>query len=297
MRIVVESTGTVLLMSQIVSSNFRTDLIPVPVNAEVTVKLNDELEKSLVDGAVILVGADGIRMTIIKSMHLKTQIVVEDKRFKAMSFIAILSGCETLIDPLSKAVILNGTDFASAYRACGCKMKFNKDIPLLSFISAYGSIPTIEVAHCLQQESAVIFYKDGKLNAQRLKQFFQQEPVLELDDSAVAWVNNSKVEQSQVSDFISVAEDGSIIEGGQKDKSPTKYLANSDARRLKNMGEILITRGTITRAMNMEYNAGDIFLISNKKYLVLTAVHALETGALGGGSVTASRYWIATMSS
>lgn len=296
MRIVVEQTGTVISASRLTRSVYRTDLIPVPVNCEFSVILDDDLEKSLVDGAVVVVGADNTPMKIIKVSKLDTQMVVQDKRIKIASFIAVLEGCEALIDPLSKAVILDGTNLASAYRACGCKMKFDKDVPLLNFISAYGAIPTIEVAHCLQQESAAIFFQNGKLNAQRLRQFFSQEPVLTIDSSAVAWVSNAKVEQNKVAAFVSVADDGSMIEGSQKAKTPVKYMANADARRLKNMNEILITRGTVTRGMNMSLNAGDVFLINDEKYLVLTAAHEFQSGALGGGQVNASRFWIASMS-
>lgn len=296
MRIIVEKTGRVIPANRLTRSVFRTDLIPIPVNAEFSVVLDDDLEKSLIDGAIVLAGEEGTRLTIIKVSKLDTQMVVQDKRIKIASFIAVLAGCETLIDPLSKAVILDDTSFANAYRACGCKMKFDKDIPLINFISAYGAIPTIEVAHCLQQESAAIYFSNGKLNVQRLRKFFMQEPLLTIDSSAVAWVSNAKVEQNKVAAFMSIADDGSVVEGTQKANTPVKYVANADARRLKNMNEILVTRGSVTRPMNMSVNAGEILLINEKKYLILTAAHEFQSGALGGGFVNASRFWIASMS-
>lgn len=296
MRITIESTGQVIGMDQLSSATLWTDLIPIPVLLEITVKLNDDLESALKEGAVLLVGDGNISVTIVKVKRLNTQIVIDDKRFKAMSVIAVLSGCEAMIDPLKKAVILSGTNFAGAYRASGCKLKFNKDIPLLRFVSACGSLVTIEVATCLQEEAAAIFYEKGRLNVQRLDQFFAQDPVLTLDNSAVAWVSSSKIEQQKVASFVSVGEDGTMVSGNQKPNSKTKYYPDADARQLKNLNKVLVTRGIATRTMDMNISAGDIFLVGDVKYVVLTAAHHFKSGALGGGMANASRYWLATLS-
>lgn len=296
MRIVIENTGQVIGMDHLASATLRTDLIPIPVTLEMSVKLNDELKNELKEGAVLLVGDSNISVTVVQVRRLNTQMVIDDKRFQALSLIAVLTGCENMIDPLKKAVALGDTSFAGAYRACGCKLKFNKDIPLLRFVSAYGSLCTEEIATCLQEESAVIFYEKGKLNAQRLDQFFKQDPVLTLDNSAVAWVNSGKIEQQKVASFVSVGEDGAVVSGNQKPESKTKYYPDADARRLKNLNKILVTRGTATRTMDMNISAGDIFLVDNIKYVVLTAVHHFKSGALGGGMANASRYWLATLS-
>ena len=296
MRIAIEETGVVIPMDKLAISTFRTDLTPIPANLELTVKLDDELEKQLVNQAVLLVGNDEIRMTIVKVMGVNTQIVLDDKRVKIVSIIAVLSGCEALIDPLKKAVILSGTNFAEAYRSSGSKLKFNKDIPLLRFVSAYGSMPTAEIANCLLEESAMVCLDGSKLSVKRLPAFFDQEPVMTLDNGSVAWVNNPTVENHHIPTFVSVGEDGAVIHGNRKDKTPTKYYPDADARRLKNLNTILVTRGSATRTMDMNVVAGDVFLIDDEKYLVLTAAHFFKSGAMGGGTASASRYWLATLS-
>lgn len=296
MQITIEKTGQVIGMDHLASATLWTDLIPIPVLFEMSVKLNDELEKELIEGAVLLVGESNISVTVVQTKRLNTQMVIDDKRFKALSLIAVLTGCENMMDPLKNAVALDDTSFSGAYRACGCKLKFNKDIPLLRFVSAYGSLCTEEIATSLQEESAVIFYEKGKLNAQRLDQFFQQDPVLTLDNSAVAWMNSGKIEQQKVASFVSVGEDGTVISGNQKPENKTRYYPDADARRLKNLNKILVTRGTATRTMDMTISAGDIFLIDNIKYVVLTTAHHFKSGALGGGMANASRYWLATLS-
>lgn len=297
MRIVIEETGQVIGFDKLAKVNFRTDLIPVPANLEMVVKADAELEKRLKENAVIQVGDEQVRLTIIKVLHANTQTVIEDKRFKAISVIAVLAGCESLIDPLSKAVILPNASFASAYRACGCKLTFNKDIPIASFASAYGSIPTIEIATCLQEESAVIQFDGKKLNAHRLSELLAKDPVMLLDNGAISWINNTKVEQKQNPNYISVGEDGKTVEGVKRSNAPVKYYADTDARRLKNLTKVLITRGTVTRTMDLSIFAGDVVQVDDKKYLVLTASHLFNTGALGGGSAAASRFWLASLSS
>lgn len=296
MRVVIEKTGQIIGFDKLANNTLRTDLIPVPVSLELVVKADKELQAQLVEGAVLQVGDDQIRLTIIKVLHANTQTIIDDSRFKAIAIIAVLAGCESLIDPLSKAVILSDASFASAYRACGCKLKFNKDIPISGFASAYGSIPTTEIATCLQEESAVIQFDGKKLNALRLQELFTKDPVMTLDDSAVSWITNTKVEQKQNPNYISVGEDGKAVEGVKKSNAPAKYYANADARQLKNLTRVLVTRGTATRTIDLSVYAGDIVLVKDKKYVVLTAAHTFSTGALGGGSVAASRFWLASLS-
>lgn len=297
MRVIIEATGDVISLSKLANVTLRTDLIPVPANLEMVFKVDKELQKQIVEGAIIQVGDDQIRLTIIKVLHANTQTIIDDERFKAISVIAVLTGCESLIDPLSKAVILSGTSFASAYRACGCKLKFDKDIPISGFASAYGSIPTVEIATCLQEESAVIQFDGKKLNALRLQELMRKEPVMLLDDSAVCWINNPKVEQKQNPSYISVGEDGKTVQGIKKSNAPAQYYANADARQLKNLTKVLVTRGTVTRTIDLSVFAGDVVQVGDKKYIVLTATHVFSTGALGGGSVAASRFWLASLSS
>lgn len=296
MRIVIEATGQIIGLDKMITCIFRTDLIPVPANLEVTFKHDNELEKQIKENAVLQIGDDQIRLKIVKVTPVNTQTIIDDKRFKAIACIAVLAGCESLVDPLNKAVILSGTSIGSAYRACGCKLKFDKDIPISGFASAYGSIPTVEIATCLQEEAAVIQFDGKHLNALRLQELFNHEPVKLLDDSAISWINNSKVEQMQNPTFISIGEDGKRVEGIKRYNAPAKYYADTDARRLKNLTRVLVTRGVATRMIDLSVFAGDIFLINNKKYVVLTAAHLFSTGALGGGSTAASRFWLASMS-
>ena len=52
---------------------------------------------------------------------------------------------------------------------------------------------------------------------------------------------------------------------------------------------------TIIRPLNLNWNAGDIFEIDSKKYVVLTAAHHIDTGAIGGSMGTSSKFWIANL--
>ena len=68
-----------------------------------------------------------------------------------------------------------------------------------------------------------------------------------------------------------------------------------DARQLKNMGKVLIPRGTIQRPLNMELMAGSIVEISQTKYVILTAAHQVETGAVGGNVGSTTKLWLASL--
>lgn len=290
MRVVIEKSGKVIGLDKIASSILRTDLTPVPVSFEFTVKLDEELKNQLVKGAVLLVSDNEVSLTIVKKIELNTQMVLDDQRVSIASFIAVLTGCESLIDPLENAIILSDTSFAQAYRAAGCRLKFDKDIPLSAYIAPFGSWATKALAAYFQEEAALPFFKNGRMNVQRISKFFEAEATL-IDASAVAWISNPTVENKVLSNYVSVAEDGAMVQGTSSNKT-SHYYPDADARILKNLNTVLVTRGTVTRSIDTSINAGDIFLINDKKYIVLTAAHQFNSGALGGGTNQASRYWI-----
>ncbi len=296
MLIQIAKNGQSIGMQNIIAATLRTDLIPVPVTLEATIKVENDIKDLIYNGAVLLVSDQHIPVTIVKLNEIRTQTIQDDTRLKYFSIIAVLQGCESLIDPQSKLISLEDSSFAAVYKACGCKVPVGNNISLMKFSSPYGVFATYEIAKRLQEEAAVIVYRDKKLNIMRLQQLFKQEPVTMLDSGAVSWIDNPKIEQREVPSFVSVSEDGQIIEDSLKNNAPGYYYPGLDARRLKNLRTVLVTRGMITRALSMNLNAGDIVLINDTKYIILTAAHHFESGAVGGATAHATVLWLATLS-
>jgi len=47
--------------------------------------------------------------------------------------------------------------------------------------------------------------------------------------------------------------------------------------------------------LNMELMAGSVVEISQNKYVILTAAHQVETGAVGGNVGSTTKLWLASL--
>ncbi|HGW3984092.1 hypothetical protein ACRS5A_18770 [Acinetobacter baumannii] len=292
MRIVL-SNSTVISMNRLVTAVIRSDCLPVPLTIEFQVILNDELIEQLKEGNLIYISENYQEMKIIKAVVNKTSIVQGDERVTIGSFIAILSGCEKLINPAPKAIFLENTSIGGALRAAGIKVHIYEDVPLLKFFIPFGETPTYLIGRALGEEAAAMFLFEGKIAIRRLSNITQAEPKLKLDVSAVNWVNNPNEVLHSIPSYVTVNEDGKTLEGEIKPGQSARFHPSLDARRLKNLSTALVVKGTAQRSLSPTINAGDIIQVENEKYVVLTAAHRFDSGALGDATVAASKFWLA----
>lgn len=282
--------------SDLISSVFRTDLVPVPISLELAVLSNEDLEKSLVLGAELVVGEIPTILSVIKVQPIHTGFIKDGRRIGGIAAIAIPKDCLDLIRPSSKAVILKDTSFNSAIRACGARIKMGGDIPLPEFICLKGSLPTERIATYFQQEASVMRFKDNQISAVKLDDLFKQDAVLKLDTSMVLWEKNPERELHEKSAYMSVDADGSTVLGGDIQKNQhIVQKAGLDTRQLRNLNKVLVRRGVSLRPISMSFMAGDVFEVESKKYVVVTAAHSIKTGAIGGAPSMVSKFWIASL--
>ncbi|MNG53791.1 hypothetical protein D3C78_54470 [compost metagenome] len=172
MQIVITASNKLISASELMLATLRSDLVPVPLSFEFSVKSNRELEEQLKEGAEILVGNISQPFVIVLVQPVKSQTVKDDRRIGAISCIAVLSGCQKLIVNSDKAVIQSETSFNSAIRACGARnIRLGDDLPLPEFICLKGRLPTARLALYLQQEAAVICFiysRKRRLSALRI---------------------------------------------------------------------------------------------------------------------------------
>lgn len=287
--------GSLIPASDLVSATMRTDLIPVPVSLEIVAQRTAKLEAALSEGKRLLLGTDAIPMVIVKRQVLKTQIIHDADTLGAIAVVAVLAGCESLIKPTPKAVILSGTSLAAAYRACGGRSPFGTDIPLPEFVCLKGGLPTAEIARRLQEEGAVIRFRHGKVHGVRLPELFSGQPVATFDPSAVQWEDNDVVLNRQVVSVVSLSSDGVTIHGDPSGVRPVVYRGGLDSRRAMNMERVLVTRGRMFRPSDDRLQAGELVQVGNRRLVVLTAAHRIDTGALGGSSAMATKVWLAEL--
>lgn len=285
--------NSTLSLSELLSATLRTDLVPVPATLEITVNGTPEMVKAMVQGTDLVVGESSIKITLVKVQSLRTQMIQGDRAVGGIACVGILTGCLPLIEPLTNAVILFNTTVAEAYRACGCKVAFSKDLPLSKFVCLKGQTPTFEIARRLQEEAAVIRLKDGKLQAIRLDELMKEPAIATYDASAMQRLENPMVESRSLVSFLSVNDDGESIEGDLRDSRPVMFKGGLDSRQLKNLEKVLITRGVVQRPLDNKLQAGQIIKVGDTKLTVLTGAHRVDTGALGGATAMVTKAWLA----
>lgn len=288
------SNGQFIGTDHFVSGVLRFDCVPIPASLEFQVILTPEIDALLQENSIIQVGDDYLELIIIKRVINTSSFLKDDKVLSIGAYVAVLNGCEKLIVPSEKAIFLENTTIGAALRASGNKLKVIADVPLASYFCAVGATPSYEIARKWREEAAVMFCSiEGKIVIVRLSQIMDSEPKIELNESAVKWVKNQTQLNHTIPTYQTVNSDGSTIEGQLKGGTKTGFYPNLDARRLKNLSTVLVTKGTILRTYNPNFRAGDVFKVKDKKYVVLTAAHRFDTGVLGAASVSASKFWIA----
>lgn len=286
----IEQSGVALRGDEILTATLRYDLTPVPVSLELKV-VGDEQTKPLQVSDTLLILDEQIPLTIIKRQVQDTDIVQGDRHISTVFFVAVLAGCEKLITPAHKAILLSGTSFANAYRACGVAAAFGKDVPLTVFDCFFGKVPTFEIARRACEEACVIVFKDGRLNAVRLKELMNQEPLLQLDPMSIQY--DHSLNKALLPHFITVNPDGATVEESLMGNKSANFYPNMDTRRLKNLRTVLVQKATVMRNLSVQFVAGDVFLVGEDKFVVLTAAHYITTGSLGGEMGMYSKFWLA----
>lgn len=292
MRIVIDKTGYVIPHNVLLSALWRYDLVPVPLTLEFSIQVNEETS-TLKEKDLILIGEDETPLTIIKTGERDPDLVQDGKFIKIASFIACLKGCENLIEPTLTAALLSNTNFSEAYRACGVKIPFGSDIPLLNFHSFYGKSPSFEVSKRCCEEAAVILFKNKKIHAKRLSDLQKQSPILDINGRQVEWEKNPYMVQNTVKNYVSIAEDGSTIEESLKGGQKVSFYPGMDSRRLKNLRTVLIRRGSVMRQLSPNIVAGDVVNIDRKPFIILTAAHLYKPGSQDSIGGMTSRFWLA----
>lgn len=286
-------SGQAIGGSDLLSAIFRSDLVPVPITLELLVKANDALYSALSVGKQIIIKGE-IALNIVKSQVLNEQSVKAGRRIAAIHAVAVLAGCEPLLSVAKQAVSLKNTSFNEVYRALGAKIRIKRDIKLEKFICLKGQAPTHAIALALQKEAAVICYQSDGLSVLRLNELMSGDAIL-FDKSAVQWVSNPNITIKGNINYLSIGDNGSDIIGQVREQRPIDYYPRVNNRELQNLRRILITKATITRPLDDRLDAGKLVMVDDKKLVVLTGAHRFDSGALGGGAVTATKAWLASL--
>lgn len=275
----------------------RYDLVPIPVSLEMTVRATDELRQQLSVNQKLLLN-DGLSLTIVKSELVHNNAIKDGKRLGGLAIIAVLSGCEALLGVSAKAVIHQSVSFAEIYRSLGAMVKILDDIKVNQFVCLKGQMPTERIALALQKEAAVMSYDVNRrvMAVKRLQSLFEPSAdIPKYDRSQVQWFVNPCADVRQNVHYLSVDGNGTDILGQVDERKCVDYIPRCDSRELNNLKRILMKRGVMLRSTDTKLMAGNLISIDDKSYVVLTSAFRFDTGALGGGSVMATKAWLADL--
>ncbi|MCA8037132.1 hypothetical protein LGM46_29630 [Burkholderia arboris] len=280
----------------VLSADLRFDLAPIPATFEARLRITPQTAADYRDNALITVNEMPFR--IIKSEPSPNAGGVQGSSpIAAVSIVALPEGCQAVARPLTRAVVFRNAGLAAIYRACGATVPLDGDFVVGRFSCFIGSVPTYRIAQVLQEESAVVTWRKGRLSATRLRELFQQQPLDALDIESADDVYSGFLEADQIPAYFSVGPDGAFVQG-QRSGAPQamQYSPRKNVRELNAMNRVMVRRKVVSGVLNPTIRAGDLFDVRGTPLAVMTAVHHMENDTDGQGMRQLSKFWLGGLS-
>lgn len=279
----------------VLSACLRYDLAPIPLTFEAQIRLAPETATDFQDGKIIRVNEIDFR--IIKCEPMRNAGVQGDYPLSAVSITAFPEGLVNVARRRRAAVVFNNASFATIYRSCGATVGIGGDITIGRFACFKGDVPTFQLAKVLQEESAVLVWKAGKVNLMRLRDVMTQAPVDSLAVASSEDVSSSFLEADEIPAYFSIGADGKFLAGERRnDAQAAAYSPRKNSRELGLMGRVLVRRKVITASPNLGIRAGDVIDMRSTPLVVMTAAHYMQNNTDGGGANQYSRFWLGSLS-
>lgn len=281
----------------ILSACLRYDMAPIPVTFEAQIRLTSETALLIQDGELIRVNE--IPMRIIKCEPLRNAGggVQGDLPLSAVSITAFPDALVGVARRRRAAVIFKNASFSSIYRACGATVGVDGDMSIERFACFKGDVPTMQIAKVLQEESAVLIWKAGRVAVVRLRELLAQPPVASLTVTASEDVQSDFLEADEIPQYVSTGPDGKFVIGERRHEAQAVvYTPRKSVRALGLMGRVLVRRKVITGQPNLEVQAGAVLNVRGVPMAVITAVHHMQNGTDGGDIAQYSRFWLGSLS-
>lgn len=278
----------------ILSACLRHDLAPIPLTFEGQFRVTSDTAADFQDGRIIKVNEIDFRIVKAEPIRNRGGGTQGKHPLSAVSVTAFPEGCVNVAKPRQSAVVFQNASLAGVYRACGATVPLAGDFTVPRFACFVGDTPTFHLARVLQEESAVMTWRQGKLQAMRLRDLFQQTPIdSSLDEDSAEDIRSGFLESGEVPVYISTAPDGSFLSGTRRqDFQGVTFSPRKTERELNGMGKVLVRRKVITGKPNLLIRAGDLVSVRGVPMAVLTAAHYMQNNTDGGGANQYSRLWL-----
>jgi len=275
--IIILPNGKQLRGDLILSAVLRSDLTPIPVTLHAKIRVDDDLKKMLSEGQVITAAGD--RFYIVKSILPNARMSQGEHEVAYIEIFAYLDSVHTTGFVLKTALLKEKTTLQAIYRATGATLKaIENDLNVARFYCLAGNFPTVDIAKTLQDESAVVSWKNGKMRLFRVQDLMRQKPVLSLANNSMKDFDSGFLERHEIPTFYSIDANGVFIYGNKSKTRTAVFAPNKDIRQLQNMGRVLVKRKETNKiAFDLRICAGDVIDVQGiGQFAVITAAHVFE---------------------
>jgi hypothetical protein len=280
----------------ILAACLRYDMAPIPVTFEAQVRLTNETAQVVQDGALIRVNEIPFRIIKCEPLRNAGGSVQGDMPLSAVAITAFPDSLVGVARRRRAAVIGKNASFSTLYRACGATVSVEGDISVGRFACFKGDVPTAQIAKVLQEESAVLVWKAGRVALVRLRDLMAQKPISGLSVTASEDVQSDFLESDEIPQYVSTGPDGSFLIAERRNEAQAvAYTPRKTSRELGLMGRVLVRRKVVTGNPNLEVQAGAVLDVRGVPMAVMTAVHYMQNGTDGGDVAQYSRYWLGSL--
>lgn len=275
----------------------RTDLAAIPSTIECLIRVDAELLPLIQQGELLALAEKQLHYRIIFTGRQNDGIqYLGNQNYTLMKVIAVLDSCHKLAFIAERAVIKENTTLGAVYRACGATVDIGSDIKLSKFTCYKGDTPSFSIMRSMGL-SACLPVWDGKnkIAFTRLRDLFLQNPAEKLPLDRTQEIKSGFLERHEIPAYCSNTADGSVIKSNASDGRRADYAMFCDKQELNNLSTYLVYRKIWTTGITPNLNAGEIVEIEGKKFVIITATHALSKVDSGSGSQV-SRFWLGELS-
>lgn len=291
------SNGKALRGDMVVSAVLRSDLTPIPMTLEATLRLDDELRPFVREGEVIEAGTYDTPFRIVKTTDDAQSVGVQGERAAGtISLVGLMNACHMVAFRRQTAIIKEGATVGGIYRACGARVGIESDFPVPRYACLAGDVPSIGIARVLQEEGGALVFAGGdRLRFVRLPDLFSQKPVDRVMGDTTEDLTSGFLERHEVPSFYSLNAAGGFVFGNRNKVRAMNYWPRSDARMLRNMTRVLVQKKTLRSQFAGNIKAGDVVTVDDVPYAVVTAAHVHESGTDGAASSSYSKLWLGAL--
>lgn len=249
-----------------------TDLTPIPVTAEV-----------VITAGLIKDGFDTKKKRMMKIGVYEFEILLNepdsndqkygDNMAVSVKLTGFIKQCAKMGYKTERAVILDQSSFAAAYRACGADCKITKDVPLDRFYSFQGQTPSMRITPVFQREAALPRWKDGGVEIWRYTELAAQKPVTTLKNVQKSAHDSEFLRRHLIPTYYSYDDDGNLVKSNRFEGRALEYLPRASQRVVNNMSMALVYKISVTADYAPDVNAGDVLVADGVSYIIMTAAH------------------------